>query len=267
MADRMTDLKLKTERARKHITEFLKASEVFFKEHPYTVSAKRDANTREVIYYVSSSTPVPAAIRLIAGDAIQNLRSALDHLVWQLVDKHSGSGGNATEFPVCADLKDFTNRAPRKIRGVSQAVFNKIAAFEPYQNAKGHELWVLHNLNRIDKHRLLVAVGTAHRYMNVGKLMDGKIEQFFGRKSPGLPPLLGLIRDDRNAGTPVFPLETGTTLFVDSPESEINDKMEFLYEISFLESGIVEGRSIIDAMEAMASAVQTVIKTFELDLS
>jgi hypothetical protein len=37
------------------------------------------------VYYVLSVEPTPESLALIAGDAIQNLMSALDHLAFQMV--------------------------------------------------------------------------------------------------------------------------------------------------------------------------------------
>jgi len=55
---------------------------------------------------------------------------------------------------------------------MGNAAINAIDTTEPYQGGKGHSLWVLHKLNNIDKHRLLITVGSAYRSFNVGAVIQ-----------------------------------------------------------------------------------------------
>jgi hypothetical protein len=47
----------------------------------------RDLQTEA--YYIESSREVPVDLALMAGDALQNLRSALDHLIYQAIFKQT----------------------------------------------------------------------------------------------------------------------------------------------------------------------------------
>lgn len=93
MNDRLAGVEEKIERSKKHIQDLDVAIKAFLKTDPYAVGAKRDPETRRPIYYLTSVQAVPAEVALIAGDIIQNLRSALDHLAYQLVLVGTGKPG------------------------------------------------------------------------------------------------------------------------------------------------------------------------------
>jgi len=82
--ERLAQITPKVERAKKHISDVNVEILSFLKTDPYKVSTKRDPHTRKLIYYVSNIQPVPNPIALMAGDAIQNMMSALDHLAYQV---------------------------------------------------------------------------------------------------------------------------------------------------------------------------------------
>jgi len=100
---RLARIRLKVERAKQHIGDLNTGLKAFLGSNPYIVGAQRDPQTRRPIYYLAAVREVPTPISLLAGDIIQNLRSALDHLAFQLY--MLGPGGwwcwLANLFPHC----------------------------------------------------------------------------------------------------------------------------------------------------------------------
>lgn len=92
MSDRLDGALTKVERAKQHVGDLEAELRAFHGTNPYVVAAKRNPETHQLVYYVASVQEVPRSISAIAGDVLQNLRSALDHLAYQLVC--SGLGGN-----------------------------------------------------------------------------------------------------------------------------------------------------------------------------
>lgn len=262
MAEKAARILSKVERANEHILDFERSFTAFRDANPYFVDTKRDPHTRELIYYVRNTVDIPPRFALVAGDAIQNLRSALDHLACQLVRSNGQIPGKATEFPICRSAKEYKSESTRKVKGVRPDAKEAIDAIEPYKGGRGEELWVLHELNIIDKHRLLVAVGAAFTGMNIGRFLEGKVRQHFGRQAPRFPDILGILSDAKNSGKPIFPLEAGTVLFVDAPDSEPNQNMEFVTQIAFCEPGVAEGKPILEALHGMANLVQDIVSDF-----
>jgi hypothetical protein len=103
------------------------------------------------------------------GDAIQNYRSALDHLAWQLV-KH-GTNPNpknptAVQFPIYANEGDFHSQLATRLPGVDRGPGGPCKFIESrhrYEAGKARNdvLLQLMRLSNDDKHRSLHAMVTA----------------------------------------------------------------------------------------------------------
>ncbi len=93
------------------------------------------------------------------GDFIHNLRSALDHLVFQLVVNAPPEAATRIAFPVClkdAVFKDITRSKVAPF--ISATALAEIEKLQPYSTGQGERdiLWILSQLDIIDKHRLLI---------------------------------------------------------------------------------------------------------------
>ena len=101
------EIRLKLSRAEKHLCDLDAAIRFFCESKPYRISVKPHpvAEIDYVRLFVESVTPVPAEIGLIIGDAVHNLRSALDHLAFQLVLANGKTPVTTTEFPISDPAK------------------------------------------------------------------------------------------------------------------------------------------------------------------
>src|SRR5258706_2071780 len=83
----LTPICAKVEWAKKHIREIERQAQIFIESKPYEVITKPDPNVPNGIkYFIESVRSKPSIeIALLAGDALHNIRSALDHLAYQLV--------------------------------------------------------------------------------------------------------------------------------------------------------------------------------------
>jgi hypothetical protein len=256
-----TDLiRLKIERANKHIDELKSALLAFKNSDPYKISAKRDPQTRKLIYYLVDVQPMPMEIACIAGDTLHNLRGALDHLAYRLFRNEAGNAADAKHvyFPIFDDAAKYQAGVNGKVHGMGQDAIDAIDAVKPYKGGND-TLWRLHRLNNVDKHRLLITVGAAFNAMNIGQHLGGLLPDFFKQK--GLPPLpvpdLYMSPADR-----MFLLKIGDELFIDAPDAEVNEKINFLFDIAFGEPGVVEGDSILETLKGMSDLVGNVVSDF-----
>jgi hypothetical protein len=133
-------------------------------ENRIGVGLKFDANTSEHVTYVSRVPDLGdhfEYIALIVGDILQNLRSALDHLMWQLALWNTGGNikkPRRVRFPIIADPKDFPsacNDALAEIHPDHRAIIDR---FQPYYGIDGILLGLLNDLWTIDKHRLVIPI-------------------------------------------------------------------------------------------------------------
>ena len=253
-------VRLKIERANKHIRELQAAILAFNATNPHEVSAKRDPQTRKLIYYVLKAEPVPVEIAMIAGDILHNLRSALDHLAYQLFMVGTRGVGDPKHvyFPIFDDAAKYKAGVGGKVKGMRQDAIDAIDAIKPYKGGND-TLWRLHKLDNFDKHRLLITVGAAFSNFNVGQHLGPKLAEMM--KAQGLPmpaiPDLYISPTDR-----MFPLKAGDELFIDAPDAEVNEKIKFLFDIAFGEPGVFEGDSILETLQGMLDLVNNLVSDF-----
>jgi hypothetical protein len=164
----LSGVELKIGRAKAHLADLKDSMEAVVHPDRYRFDLQYDAQTQKHVYTVHNVPAIPPAWSLTVGEILYNLRSALDHLAWQLVLLDGGNPGDDTQFPVRAspfDKKGQLFRA-RLIPPVSNAqILDTLEECQPYRGPDGEPaaftdspLWQLHRMNIIDKHRLLLVV-------------------------------------------------------------------------------------------------------------
>ena len=129
---------------------------------------KIKSDSQELVVSVAEQAPLDPTLPLMVGDCVHNARSALDHVVYQLALLNNAPKDAAakTSFPVCLTPKEFKNATKGKIAPfVSSAAFAEIERLQPYKtgNKENDLLWILSQLDIIDKHRLLIVAETQTR--------------------------------------------------------------------------------------------------------
>jgi len=256
--ERFALVQVKIERAKQHIHDLKAAIRAFLDTHPYVVKTKRNPQTRQLIYYLSDVRKTPPVIAAITGDALQNLRSALDHLAYHLFRVGAGDTAAPSQvcFPIFDSAAEYKAWVHAKVKGMRKDAIDTIDAVKPYKGGNDR-LWRLHKLNNIDKHRFVITVGSEFCSVNVGPHMQQEMERAFpASKGTTLPPLFVKPADR------LFPLKAGDELFIDAPDSEVNEKMEFRFDVAFGEPEIVDGEPIIPTLCELADCVDALIQSF-----
>ena len=168
--------------------------------------------------YRGPTPTVPVEWSVIIGETLYNMRSALDHLIWQLVLTNGQTPGRHNEFPIAIDDRHWQKDKDRMLKGVSQRHQAMIRYLQPFTGRTnlpfdGSKLKVLDDLSNIEKHRHLVATVIASR---------GIERKILGVTQPELsdfdsdPPLKGrvyhvmiepgeVLAEFNNANTPLCP--------------------------------------------------------------
>jgi hypothetical protein len=110
----------KIDRANKHFDEVNAAVEIALgakDKDNLTPPYEYQPDRQELIVASPKSKPVDPALPLAIGDCIHNLRSALDHLAFQLAVLNGKAVEAETKisFPVCLTDKDFTGFIKKKV--------------------------------------------------------------------------------------------------------------------------------------------------------
>jgi hypothetical protein len=133
--------------------------DLFAKQSKAVRHEVKDQN--ELIVTWPNEPPLEPRYALLLGDCIHNVRSALDHLVAQLaiLNNAPSTAIEKTSFPVCLSRDDFKNVTVRRVAPfISSLALAEIEKLQPYSTCDGTQdiLWVLSQLDIIDKHRLLI---------------------------------------------------------------------------------------------------------------
>lgn len=264
--ERLALIRPKIQRAKEHIRDLHVEVRAFLSTppEPYVISTKRDPQTRELIYYVSSAVEeVPSRIGLIVGDVVENLRSALDYLAYQLVLVGSPGvePGRNVCFPVSENATRYNSETPGKVKGMRKDAIKAINALKPYKG--GNEfLWTLHRLNNINKHRTLITVGAAHVASSMPPLLRETLRAAFGDRGHSVP-LDEISVLSFNARDIKCPLKKGDELFRDVPDAEVDKDMQLYIEVVFGEPQILPCTMLAPTLLRMANSVDDIIVSFK----
>jgi hypothetical protein len=159
MAEMFHGARLKIERAKEHINDLYLQSREFSNTDPYSILVEENAEAGYSVLKISMDNVAPDRMLLTVGDAIHNLRSALDFVMSDIEFDTTAARDPHTSFPirdtwqgmVAACNGGLKQKAPK-------AVLNFIVnSVQPYKGGIGEPLWALHALDIEDKHRLLIA--------------------------------------------------------------------------------------------------------------
>lgn len=162
---------LKLDRAKEHWEALNREIRSYLDNHAIVPVAACDPLQRLYIFRVGKVLPLPARWGIIVGDIVHNTRSALDHLVTQLVMANGQVPGRHHAFPVCVKTRDWQRQVehakPGKsmLQGVAPAAVSLIKSIQPFhvgaqRDAKRSTLAGLQRLSNADKHRLVHSVRT-----------------------------------------------------------------------------------------------------------
>jgi hypothetical protein len=156
---------IKLVRAAKHIRAIKRCVTIYAASKPHEIVKK---SNRKKQLNVPKSPPVEIAV--LAGEAIYQMRSALDYLAFSLIERNphvssiNPNWDRYCEFPLWTDPLKPGQRTPipkgkfsKPLPGIADAPFAFIESVQPYYRvgAINNALRFLAHLSNIDKHRRL----------------------------------------------------------------------------------------------------------------
>jgi hypothetical protein len=163
---------LKLHRALHHLEDLETFADEWLNSDHHTLIHEHDADARTYHVFAEADRPPRDPTALLIGDFLHGVRSALDHLAYALAAAYTiplpQDVAEESEFPIFGDEDRkgtpgsgptlFVKAAARKLRGVDPNACALIESIQPYQlgaNFRDHNLWLLYDLARVDRHRLL----------------------------------------------------------------------------------------------------------------
>jgi hypothetical protein len=161
----LSSVRLKLDRAEHHIKTFSDDLETFCKRDPAPFGFRPEDtpgpnHSVEYVLYAIVREPPPRELALPIGDALQNMRSALEYLAYELSSPKM-KRSNKTAFPIFSDECQFKVRGVPKIKSMGTDEQTLIERVQPYAASKipsNDPLAILRKLSNLDKHQLLVPV-------------------------------------------------------------------------------------------------------------
>jgi hypothetical protein len=196
------DLKMK--RAGAFAEELRRAILEYRDSGSFWVDQKLDSAAGTVTLTLRVKTPAPLDDwSLIFGDCVHNLRSALDHLAWQLDAKPAAS----TAFPIRLNPPDrWPLDCVSRMRPDAQIIIEGLQPFWETHHGREparHPLWALHSLDIEDKHKVLVSTAS---FMGgdsiIGLPMEASIDHLIGNPFADGSPM-ATIRFPQGKITPI----------------------------------------------------------------
>ena len=134
---------------------------------PYCIRKKRDETGEEQVEQFLRpeaffGSPFWPGMCCAAGDALHNMRSALDHIAYAVARKRRRPSGElkTAMFPIKESSQQFNGTIhSRKIANLGSDWIKFLLSKQPYRGRNGNALLRLDRLDNMDKHRELLSLG------------------------------------------------------------------------------------------------------------
>ena len=224
------------------------------------VSEPNDDATESIIRIVGSEPPLHLAV--ITGEIIHQLRSSLDHLVWQLVIANKNTPTRQHQFPICDTHEEFKKSCKRgNIKGISTSASSIIESRQPYSKSKDvnkNFLHILREIDNSDKHRLLTFLVTKgfSRELKIGSVKSPKINNSNPITITGISPPN---KDQRISDEGAESLR----IQFDKPEPNVNVTGKPIIKIVFGDLGEMTDQQILYIVQQLRKKVYGLINSFQ----
>src|SRR6266571_2456329 len=241
--------RLKIERADRHIADVDDVVRKFLEREPYTAVVEQEKGCPDSLV-LRAKEKLPNRLATIIADAVHNLRTSLDYLAVDLVALN-GQSTKDVYFPFCASADDLEAKiVERHIDRATEKIVNEIRLLKPYRGGND-ALRAIHDLDIIDKHKLLIPIGYVGSVKNL---------VYSAKPDPNTTNIFVFgdnhWRGALDDGAKMVTLVTGHNLKVGQ-----NFKAEI--QIAFADGQPFEGKPIIQSLKIFSKAVTSVIARFE----
>jgi hypothetical protein len=154
----------KLDRADEHLEALSAETLAFLRTHPFELRGEVNKDAGRYSVRIRLKERPPARLGLIVGDAVHNLRAALDHLATNLAILGGAQGTGQNQFPILRDRPSSQKARARwdsMLSNVPPPARAAIDQCQPYSRPPGvelakHSLWIVRRLSNEDKHRVVL---------------------------------------------------------------------------------------------------------------
>lgn len=210
-----------------------------FIDHEYEIAegtAQIKPQPNVPIQITRPESPIPIKVPILVGETVNNLRTTLDYVVYELAILDSGSIQNGTQFPIEDTADGFQARKKSYLKGLNPSHVAQIERLQPYNGIDWMRL--LRTVSNPDKHRHL----TMQTHNSGVSATHGKNpEQVFAE-----PGVKGLFVD------------------IVAPNPDLFHPVFMQFHITFF-IAFDNGFNLIDTLEQIRAEVANTLKNFKAD--
>jgi hypothetical protein len=264
-SNRFSSAWMKVNRARSHVDDLEAEIVAYWETWPIStrgtgITETEGGGTGARTFTVENVRPLPDSIPVLVGDAVHNLRSALDHFAYAAVAQPT----RQTCFPIWSrddprkaapPGKEWLDTVAKQLATASPGLIDAVRALSPWETGSDKRLWAIHELDRVDKHRLLLSVAAAHTAVvfEVAPVLN----PVPGFRPPTMPVAL--------ATRKWTPLEAGTVLWhVPEESGPAPDPIRFEYDVTLGEPEDLRGQPAVAQLRMLANHAETTMQALAL---
>lgn len=248
---------LKIKRAEKHHSEL---SALFDRKKPFRYFLETNCKTGRRATFAKRDVAVVNDAAIIIGDIIHNLRAAIDHTYWNCTSDFAKSEGEKRriQFPIKPNedvLQKFILKDLPK--GVPESFAKCLASLKPYRENGNKLLCAIHDLDVMDKHKLLIPTG------NFTKIDSAMLQ----KQVPDFPPGLmsfgvgyGRGNGQRDVVWYVKPMTLTQRRKARIPASNIIEK-ELDVPVDIVLNDLGFSKPVLDVLQELIDVAKNAVKT------
>jgi len=236
--------RMRVARAKKHIGDLDRRIKRFFDAKPYARVTERDVDGLNDVHKVKLTKNFPAGVTSVAAEAIEGLRSALDHAAFATAVLNGVKHSKSAYFPISSSASELDNVIKGRCKDIPPDIVSLFRSFNPYKG--GNDLiWALNTACNTSKHGIIVPVGMAAAGVHINYMtMSG---------SGAIP-------------VPVWNSEKTEIVFATTGlDTKFQCDLNISFFVAFGDVDGVGGQPAIPLLHAMASEVNRIVLAVEAE--
>jgi len=235
--------KLKIARANRHIENLKNLFETFICDNPNRIEIHENSDKKSFSVRGIFDRDLPPDTPTIIGDALHNLRAALDHLAAEAVRAGGCEPTRGICFPIHKCKSGFDGAVAGALKGAPQVFVDFVKRQKPHKEGGSAALYNLSKLDNLDKHMVLIPSISVVRLGGINVVgPDGTIRQAFGE-----------IEICGGKG------QKGALLLGGWPDCKLEPKGRPTFSVCFSKTGLVDGKNVVELLEELSAQVAEIV--------
>lgn len=243
MTDPFRSAKRRIARADAHIQQLHTGIREFMNSEPYAVVVEPDfvhrVPRRKLI--VRQVRPFPDELGDLAAEAVDALRSALDHACYAAANK---PGAKYTSFPFGDSEAELETCIKGRCKDLPAELVEKLRGYRPYKGGDD-TLWAFNKARQSNQHKLLI---------DVSAIITGTAADYINLKSDGYVGIHPPRWDSQKQEMEVAEWGEGT---------DVEFYPKIALSITFKNAGVISGKRAIPLLSEFRETVATIVSDIE----